>query len=65
MFRRIYTKWLVWRGKAVDIWSKCEYLLVWWKGNPLDRQSSDYYSFVSAAYLVISATAPGLYQDSI
>ena len=44
------------RGKAIDIWSKSEYLLVWWKGNPLDRQSSDYYSFVSAVYLVTSAT---------
>ena len=22
MFRRIYIKWLVWRGKAIDIWSK-------------------------------------------
>lgn len=25
MFRRIYIKWLVWRGKAIDIWSKSEY----------------------------------------
>ena len=25
MFRRIYIKWLVWRGKAVDIWSKSSY----------------------------------------
>ena len=25
MFRRLYIKWLVWRGKAVDIWSKSEY----------------------------------------
>lgn len=25
MLRRIYIKWLVWRGKAVDIWSKSEY----------------------------------------
>lgn len=25
MFRRLYTKLLVWRGKAVDIWSKSDY----------------------------------------
>jgi hypothetical protein len=25
MVRRLYIKWLVWRGKAVDIWSKSEY----------------------------------------
>jgi len=25
MFRRLHIKWLVWRGKAVDIWSKSEY----------------------------------------
>lgn len=25
MFRRIYIKWLVWCGKAVDIWSKSKY----------------------------------------
>ncbi len=25
MFRRLYVKWLVWRGKAVDIWSKSDY----------------------------------------
>ena len=25
MFRRLYVKWLVWRGKAIDIWSKSEY----------------------------------------
>lgn len=25
MFRRIKIKWLVWRGKAVDIWSKSAY----------------------------------------
>lgn len=25
MFRRLYIKWLVWCGKAVDIWSKSEY----------------------------------------
>jgi len=25
MFRRLYIKWLVWRGKAIDIWSKSEY----------------------------------------
>lgn len=25
MFRRLYIKWLVWRGKAVDIWSKSDY----------------------------------------
>ena len=25
MFRRLYIKWLVWRGKAVDIWSKSKY----------------------------------------
>ena len=113
MFRKIYIKWLVWRGKAVDIWSKGEYpadvlsnlcsngfrfdgmvcgsmegflqslkqkdkdkqrqicqmkgknarkmtstgwrtdQIVWWKGNPIDRQSVDYYSFVSAAYLAM------------
>lgn len=111
MFRRLYIKWLVWRGKAIDIWSKSEYpadvlsnlcsngfrfdgmicgsmegflqslkqkdkdkqrqicsmkgknakkmtstgwqtdQIVWWKGNPIDRQSQDYYDFVSAAYL--------------
>ena len=113
VFRKIYIKWLVWRGKAVDIWSKGEYpadvlsnlcsngfrfdgmvcgsmegflqslkqkdkdkqrqicqmkgknarkmtstgwrtdQIVWWKGNPIDRQSVDYYSFVSAAYLAM------------
>ena len=113
MFRKLYIKWLVWRGKAVDIWSKTEYpadvlsnlcsngfrfdgmmcgsmegflqslkqkdkdkqrqicsmkgknakkmtstgwqtdQTVWWKGNPIDRQSADYYSFVSAAYLAM------------
>ena len=102
MFRRLHIKWLVWRGKAVDIWSKSEYPAdvlsnlcsngfrfdgmvcgsmegflqslkqkdkdkqrqicsmkgknakkmtstgwqtdqkVWWKGNPIDRQSTDY-----------------------
>ena len=26
MFRRLYIKWLEWRGKAVDIWSKSDYL---------------------------------------
>lgn len=25
MPRRLYIKWLVWRGKAVDIWSKSDY----------------------------------------
>ena len=25
MFRKLYIKWLVWRGKAVDIWSKSKY----------------------------------------
>ncbi len=25
MFRRLYIKWLVWQGKAIDIWSKSEY----------------------------------------
>ena len=25
MFRRLYIKWLVWRGRVVDIWSKSEY----------------------------------------
>ena len=110
MFRRLYIKWLVWRGKAVDIWSKSEYpadvlsnlcsngfrfdgmvcesmegflqslkqkdkdrqrqicqmkgknakkmtstgwqtdQIVWWKGNAIDRQSADYFAFVSAAY---------------
>ena len=25
MFRELYIKWLVWRGRAVDIWSKSEY----------------------------------------
>lgn len=25
MLRRLYIKWLVWRGKAVDIWSKSDY----------------------------------------
>lgn len=25
MFRKLYIKWLVWRGKAVDIWSKSDY----------------------------------------
>ena len=25
MFKRLYIKWLVWRGKAVDIWSKYAY----------------------------------------
>ena len=25
MFKRLYIKWLVWRGKAVDIWSKSDY----------------------------------------
>ena len=113
MFRRLYIKWLVWRGKAIDIWSKSVYpadvlsnlcsngfrfdgmvcdsmegflqslkqkdkdkqrqicsmkgknakkmtstgwqtdQIVWWKGNPIDRQSQEYYSFVSAAYLTM------------
>ena len=22
MFRRLYVKWLVWRGRAIDVWSK-------------------------------------------
>ncbi len=25
MFRKLYIKYLVWRGKAIDIWSKSEY----------------------------------------
>lgn len=25
MFRRLYIKWLVWQGKAVDVWSKSDY----------------------------------------
>lgn len=25
MFRELYIKWLVWRGKAIDIWSKSDY----------------------------------------
>ncbi len=25
MIRRLYIKWLVWRGKAIDIWSKSPY----------------------------------------
>ena len=25
MLRRLYIKWLVWKGKAVDIWSKSDY----------------------------------------
>ena len=25
MFKRLYVKWLVWRGKAVDVWSKSGY----------------------------------------
>lgn len=25
MFRKLYINWLVWRGKAIDIWSKSEY----------------------------------------
>ena len=25
MFRKLKIKWLVWRGKAVDIWSKSAY----------------------------------------
>ena len=24
MFKRLYVKWLVWRGKAVDIWSNAK-----------------------------------------
>ena len=111
MLKRLYIKWLVWRGKAIDIWSKSEYpagvlsnlcsngfrfdgmvcgsmegflqslkqkdkdkqrqicsmkgknakkmtstgwqtdQIVWWKTNPIDRQSQDFYQFVSAAYL--------------
>ena len=111
MFRRLYIKWLVWRGKAIDIWSKSEYpadvlsnlcsngfrfdgmicgsmegflqslkqkdkdkqrqicsmkgknakkmtstgwqtdQIVWWKGNPIDRQSQDFFNLVSAVYL--------------
>jgi len=115
MFRRLYINWLVWRGKAVDIWSNAKQgnpgkvlsnlcsngfrfdgmvcgsmegflqslkqkdkdkqrqicqmkgknakkmtstgwqtdQIIWWKGNPIDRQSADYYSFVSAAYLTM------------
>ena len=111
MFKRLCVKWLVWRGKAIDIWSKSKYpadvlsnlcsngfrfdgmicgsmegflqslkqkdkdkqrqicsmkgknakkmtstgwqtdQIVWWKGNPIDRQSQDFYNLVSAAYL--------------
>ena len=111
MFRRLFIKWFVWRGKAIDIWSKSEYpagvlsnlcsngfrfdgmicgsmegflqslkqkdkdkqrqicsmkgknakkmtstgwqtdQIVWWKGNPIDRQSQDFFNLVSAAYL--------------
>ena len=113
MFKRLYVKWLVWRGKAVDIWSNAKQgdpgkvlsnlcsngfrfdgmvcgsmegflqslkqkdkdkqrqicsmkgrnakkmtstgwqadQIVWWKGNPIDRQSQDFYNFISAAYL--------------
>ena len=111
LLRRLYVKWLVWRGKAIDIWSKgvfpsgvlsnlcsngfkfdgmiCGSMegflqslkqkdkdkqrqicsmkgknarkktttgwqtdqIVWWKGNAIDRQSQDYFNFVSAAYL--------------
>ena len=25
MLNRLFIKWLVWRGKAIDIWSKSEY----------------------------------------
>ena len=25
--------------------------IVWWKGNPIDRQSQDFYNLISAAYL--------------
>lgn len=25
--------------------------IIWWKGNPIDRQSQDFYNFISAAYL--------------
>ena len=35
MLKRLYIKWLVWRGKAVDIWSNAR------KGNAIDRQSQD------------------------
>ena len=113
MFRRLYINWLVWREKAVDIWSNAKQgdpgkvlsnlcsngfrfdgmvcgsmegflqslkqkdkdkqrqicqmkgknakkmtstgwqtdQIVWWKGNPIDRQSQDFYNLVSAAYL--------------
>ena len=113
MLKRLYIKWLVWRGKAVDIWSNAKQgdpgkvlsnlcsngfrfdgmvcgsmegflqslkqkdkdkqrqicamkgrnakkmtstgwqtdQIIWWKGNPIDRQSQDFYNFVSAAYL--------------
>ena len=113
MFRELYIKWLVWCGRAVDIWSKSEYpadvlsnlcsngfrfdgmvcgsmegflqslkqkdkdkqrqicsmkgknakkmtstgwqtdQTVWWKSNSIDRQSQDYYNFISAAYLAM------------
>ena len=113
MFKRLCVKWLVWRGKAIDIWSKSEYpadvlsnlcsngfrfdgmicgsmegflqslkqkdkdkqrqicsmkgknakkmtstgwqtdQIVWWKGNPIDRQSQEFYNLVSAAYLTM------------
>ena len=25
MFKRLYVKWLVWRGRAIDVWSKSPY----------------------------------------
>ena len=27
--------------------------VVWWKGNPIDRQSQDFFNFVSAAYMAM------------
>ena len=123
MFRRLYIRWLVWRGKAVDIWSKSEYpadvlsnlcsngfrfdgvvcgsmegflqslkqkdkdkqrqvcsmkgknakkmtstgwqtdQIVWWKGNPIDRQSQDFYCLVSAAYLIESVKKQQIFLE--
>ncbi len=110
MFRRLYTMWLVWWGKAVDIWSKKAYpanvlsnlwhnpfefdgvacnsmegflqslkikdadqqrqicslsgkeaknmsssewqreQIVWWKGQPIDRQSGEFQTLLLRAY---------------
>lgn len=110
LLKRAYIKWLIWRGKAVDIWSKSVFpanvlsnlcsngfrfegricgsmegflqslkykdidkqrqicsmkgknakkmtingwqtdQIVWWKGNSIDRQSSEYLIFIRKAY---------------